>query len=110
VPYVIGAACIDELDASCVESCPVDCIYEGARKRYIQPEECIECGACLPVCPVDAIVDEPSEDPEWAVDNERFFALPLPGRSEPLGSPGGADSVGPVGADTEMVARNAVTR
>jgi NAD-dependent dihydropyrimidine dehydrogenase PreA subunit len=54
--YVINEHCIDELDGSCVESCPVDCIYEGLRKRYIHPDECIDCGACLPECPVDAIL------------------------------------------------------
>ena len=49
--YVIGPMCIEELNGSCVDACPVDCIYEGERRRYIQPSECIECGACLPVCP-----------------------------------------------------------
>jgi NAD-dependent dihydropyrimidine dehydrogenase PreA subunit len=104
MPYVIGAECIDEIDGSCVATCPVDCIYEGARRRYIQPEECIECGACLPACPVDAIASVPGDSPEWAEDNARFFAITLPGHDEPLGSPGGAEAVGAVGADTELVA------
>jgi NAD-dependent dihydropyrimidine dehydrogenase PreA subunit len=55
VPYVIAAACIDVMDRSCVEECPVDCIYEGERKLYINPSECIDCGACEPACPVQAI-------------------------------------------------------
>lgn len=104
MPYVIGATCIDELDGSCVDVCPVDCIYEGARKRYIQPAECIECGACLPACPVDAITAGPADSPVWAEDNARFFTITLPGHDEPLGSPGGAEDVGAVGADTELVA------
>jgi len=105
VPYIIGPACIDELDGACVDSCPVDCIYEGIRKRYIQPEECIECGACLPVCPVDAITSGPDPaETVWAEDNERFFLTVLPGREAPLGSPGGASDVDPIGADTELVA------
>ncbi|MDQ1663813.1 MAG: hypothetical protein QOJ68_3793, partial [Blastococcus sp.] len=54
MPYVIGAECIDVNDMSCVEECPVDCIYEGDRKLYINPKECIDCGACEPVCPVEA--------------------------------------------------------
>jgi len=38
-----------------VEECPVDCIYEGPRMLYIHPDECVDCGACEPVCPVEAI-------------------------------------------------------
>lgn len=103
--YVINEKCIDELDGSCVEVCPVDCIYEGATKRYIHPTECIRCGACLAECPVSAIqAPEDITDPTWAEDNKAFFALPLPGRDEALGSPGGAMGTGPVGADTQLVA------
>jgi NAD-dependent dihydropyrimidine dehydrogenase PreA subunit len=40
--------CIDCVNRSCVKECPVDCIYEGARALYIQPVECIDCGACVP--------------------------------------------------------------
>jgi NAD-dependent dihydropyrimidine dehydrogenase PreA subunit len=103
--YVITDQCIDELDASCVACCPVDCIYEGTRKRYISPEECIDCGACLPECPVDAIfAPGESPDPVWAEDNAAFFTQVLPGRDAPLGSPGGAGPTGPVGTDTPLVA------
>jgi len=108
--YVINEHCIDEMDGSCVENCPVDCIYEGLRKRYINPDECIDCGACLPECPVDAII-APGESPdpawpneEWGADNAAFFTLTLPGRDSPLGSPGGAGGTGPAGADTPLVA------
>ena len=55
LPYVIAEPCIDVMDKSCVDECPVDCIYEGSRKLYISPVECIDCGACEPVCPVEAI-------------------------------------------------------
>ena len=58
MPYVIASACIDVNDKACVEECPVDCIYEGDRKRYINPSECIDCGACEPVCPVEAITQD----------------------------------------------------
>ena len=57
--YVIAAACVDHSDQSCVSVCPVDCIWgdlEVDRKMYVDPESCIECGACRPVCPNDAIV------------------------------------------------------
>lgn len=102
MPYVIGPTCIDELNGSCVDACPVDCIYEGERRRYIQPSECIECGACLPVCPVKAITNGSNAEPDWLEDNARFFDTALAGRSEPLGSPGSASSVGTVGVDTEL--------
>jgi NAD-dependent dihydropyrimidine dehydrogenase PreA subunit len=103
--YVINERCIDELDGSCVQSCPVDCIYEGARKRYIQPDECIDCGACLPECPVDAIIaPDESPDPVWVADNALFFTLTLPGRDSALGSPGGAGPAGAAEADTPLVA------
>ena len=49
VAYVIAEPCIDVLDRACVEECPVDCIYEGARALYIHPDECVDCGACEPV-------------------------------------------------------------
>ncbi|MBA3293688.1 MAG: ferredoxin [Geodermatophilaceae bacterium] len=106
MPYVIAEPCIDVMDKSCMEECPVDCIYEGARKLYIHPRECIDCGACEPVCPVEAISVDRRVAPEqeaFIADNERFFAEPLPGRDEPLGTPGGASLLGPVGVDTEMV-------
>ncbi len=53
--YVITEACVGVKDRSCVDVCPVDCIYEGPEQLYIHPEECIDCGACEPECPVDAI-------------------------------------------------------
>jgi len=104
VPYVIGAACIDTMDKSCMEECPVDCIYEGDRKLYIQPNECIDCGACEAVCPVEAISSHRKAEKEFVADNARFFLEILPGRPTPLGSPGGAGKVGPIGVDTPMVA------
>ena len=102
--YVINEHCIDEMDGSCVENCPVDCIYEGLRKRYINPDECIDCGACLPECPVDAIIaPDESPDPVWVADNAAFFTETLPGHDAALGSPGGADPACPAGTDTPLV-------
>ena len=105
--YVIGKACVDVVDRSCVEECPVDCIYEGARALYIHPDECVDCGACEPVCPVEAIYyedDLPAEQQQHLSDNAAFFNETLPGRDGPLGSPGGAAKLGALGADTELVA------
>ena len=105
--YVIGEPCVDVLDRACVDECPVDCIYEGERMLYIHPDECVDCGACEPVCPVEAIYYEDDVPEQWRVytkENAEFFTEPLPGREEPLGSPGGAGKLGAVGADTPFVA------
>ncbi|HEY1971551.1 MAG TPA: ferredoxin [Pseudonocardia sp.] len=105
--YVIGSACVDVTDRACVDECPVDCIYVGARMAYVNPDECIDCSACEPVCPVEAIVpvDEVSPaDQGFVALNARFFTEPLPGRSEPLGQPGGAAGLGPIGVDHPFVA------
>src|SRR5438445_10435503 len=71
--YVITDPCIDVLDKSCVEVCPVDCIHyeEGVdRKLFIDPDECIDCGACEPVCPVTAIFAEDDVPPHHAAYTE----------------------------------------
>jgi NAD-dependent dihydropyrimidine dehydrogenase PreA subunit len=105
--YVIGEPCVDVLDRACVEECPVDCIYEGDRMLYIHPDECVDCGACEPACPVEAIYYEDDLPERWKSyqdENARFFTETLPGRDEPLGSPGGAGKLGAVGADTPLVA------
>ncbi|MFE9649614.1 ferredoxin [Streptomyces sp. NPDC006365] len=104
--YVIGAACVDVMDRACVDECPADCIYVGERMAYINPEECIDCSACEPVCPVEAITMEEEVPPEQAAfvtENARFFTSVLPGRGEPLGTPGGAEALGPIGVDTPFV-------
>lgn len=107
MPYVIAEACIDVMDRSCVEECPVDCIYQGERKLYINPLECIDCGNCEPACPVEAISQDrrvPEDQQGFVADNRRFFELPLPGRADVLGAPGGSANIGPLGVDTELVA------
>ncbi len=64
--YVITQPCIGSKDASCVEVCPADCIHPTPDERgfaraehlYINPDECIDCGACEPACPSTAIFQE----------------------------------------------------
>lgn len=59
-----------------MEVCPVDCIHEGEDQYYIDPDVCIDCGACEPVCPVEAIfADEfvPEEEKEYIQKNADFF-------------------------------------
>ncbi len=95
--YVISTVCVESRARTCVEVCPVDCIYEGADQLYIHPEECIDCGACEPECPVSAISYGEGGDPD--LDRaQRFFFDVLPGRDQPLGSPGGAKSLGLIDA------------
>ncbi|GAA4490531.1 ferredoxin family protein [Rhodococcus olei] len=104
--FVIGAPCVDVMDRSCLQECPVDCIYEGARKLYINPAECIDCGACEPACPVEAIVSDRDGDEDFepfVADTAEFFHSVLPGRDDPIGSPGGARNIGPVGVDSRYV-------
>src|SRR5262245_44322019 len=63
--YIIAEPCIDIKDKSCVDVCPVDCIHEADRILVIDPEECIDCGACEPECPVEAIFPEDALPDKW---------------------------------------------
>jgi len=65
MPYVITEACVGTKDKACVDVCPVDCIYEGEQQLYIHPDECIDCGACEPECPVTAIFHDSAVPAEW---------------------------------------------
>ena len=74
MPHIIAEPCVNTKDTACAEVCPVDCIhplkdeeeYEEAKMLYINPDECIDCGACIPECPVDAIFDEDDLPPQWS--------------------------------------------
>ena len=71
--YVITQPCINVKDASCVAVCPVECIhptkdepeFATESQLYIDPETCIDCGACEPECPVDAIFEEEFVPEKW---------------------------------------------
>jgi NAD-dependent dihydropyrimidine dehydrogenase PreA subunit len=98
VTYVIAQPCVDVKDRACLYECPVDCIYEGRRSLYIHPDECVDCGACEPVCPVEAIFyedDVPSEWHAYTQANSEFF--------DDLGSPGGARQLGRTERDHPLV-------
>ena len=77
--YVITTPCIDTTDQSCVDVCPVDCIHfeEGKdRMLYIDPDECIDCGACEPACPVSAIFaedDVPDDQEAFKEINRAYY-------------------------------------
>ena len=86
--YVVTSTCIDVKDGICQKVCPVECIYEGGRMMYIQPDECINCGICVSVCPVQAIyedVDVPAEEQPFVAANTEFFGEGVTG----WGAPGG---------------------
>jgi NAD-dependent dihydropyrimidine dehydrogenase PreA subunit len=87
--YVITSPCIDVKDGACQDVCPVECIYEGGRMMYIQPDECINCGLCLSVCPVEAIFEDdatPAAEAAFKAANAEFFGAAVTG----WGAPGGA--------------------
>ncbi|WP_406691918.1 ferredoxin family protein [Saccharopolyspora sp. ID03-671] len=97
--YVIAEPCVDVLDKTCIEECPVDCIYEGGRMLYIHPDECVDCGACEPVCPVEAIYYDEDVPDEWAAytkANADFF--------EESGLSGGGKKTGKTDFDVAPIA------
>jgi ferredoxin len=70
--YIIGNKCVGVKDGICIEVCPIeDTIVEGPDSMYINPDTCIDCGACLPECPVDAIYDSEEE----AIENNELDAV-----------------------------------
>ena len=94
--FIIGTKCISTCDTACVDVCPVDCIHgpididgggaevatldsvEGLQ-LYINPEDCIDCNACIPACPPDAIYEDEEQcieeegNDESVIKNYEFF-------------------------------------
>ena len=65
--YVVADPCVKCKYTDCVAVCPVDCFYEGKNSLAINPDECIDCGACEPECPTTAIFEESELPSKWAV-------------------------------------------
>ena len=86
MPYIIAQPCIDVKDRGCVDVCPVDCIYEGEKQLFIHPDECIDCGACEPECPVTAIFPEEDVPEQWkefiAMNKDIFGSDTPPGKPQ----------------------------
>lgn len=103
--FVITQPCIDTRDQACVEVCPVDCIHfeESAdRMLYINPAECIDCGACQPACPVQAIFPEgdvPGEMAQFVELNSTWYSDPASVRSAVAGMAAGPGSARTEGAE-----------
>ena len=89
--YLVTDNCIKCKHTDCVEVCPVDCFYEADNFLAINPDECIDCGVCVPECPVDAIVADHELQPEtrekWDEINRRVsdWNVNIIDRIEPLG-------------------------
>ena len=79
--HVVTDACHRCRYTECVDACPVECFHADAERLYIDPDVCIDCGACIPVCPVHAIVDAfdlPAGQEMWLEVNADMCAtLPL---------------------------------
>jgi ferredoxin len=97
--FIIGNKCISCIDGACLKVCPMDCIHgpisttnmgigasqlsieqKMGKQLYINPDECIDCGACVPECPVDAIFSSEKQaielgDEESVHKNYEFFGL-----------------------------------
>lgn len=87
--FVVTANCKGCRFTDCVSVCPVECFHGDGEMLYIDPEECIDCGACVPECPVEAIYDEtelPDDMKGWLkINAERAPTLPtIAEASEPL--------------------------
>ena len=101
--FIIGSKCVGVCDTACVNVCPVACIHgpistiaEGAevdelrekgkigdKQLFINPDDCIDCGACVPECPVEAIYDDEEQaiedgEKEYVKKNYEFFDVNLP--------------------------------
>jgi ferredoxin len=98
--YVVCEPCHDCKYTDCVVVCPTDCFYHDDMQLYIDPDECIDCEACVPECPVEAIFHETSVPDPWGhyvqLNAERVSALKQNGghiteRTEPQKGPGCRD-------------------
>jgi NAD-dependent dihydropyrimidine dehydrogenase PreA subunit len=98
--FVVTQACVDVKDRSCIQVCPADCLFEGDRMMYINPDQCINCGACEAVCPTQAIrFDDELEgdDAVFLEVNAQFF--------EGLDISGGGRKLGRIDHDADYVAQ-----
>jgi ferredoxin len=83
--YVVCEPCHDCKYTDCVAVCPTDCFYQDDMQLYINPEDCIDCGACVPECPVEAIFRDTDVPSPWShfvqLNAERVLGLKESGGS-----------------------------
>jgi ferredoxin len=63
--YVVTAPCFGCKYTDCVVVCPCECFHEGEKMLYINPDDCVDCDACVSECPVEAIFYEENVPPQW---------------------------------------------
>jgi ferredoxin len=81
MPHVVTDNCTGCRFTDCVTTCPVSCFHGDDERLYIDPDACIDCGACIPACPVEAISElidiQPSQEKWIHINAERAQALPV---------------------------------
>ena len=87
--HVVAEPCFNCKYTDCVVVCPVECFYEGEAMVFIKPDECIDCEACVPECPVEAIFHEDNVPEQWkdyiALNKEMAEGCPvITEKKEPL--------------------------
>ena len=113
--FVVTENCIKCKYTDCVEVCPVDCFYEGENMLVIHPDECIDCGVCVPECPAEAIFSdtEPQATAQWLEINRKYADLgpnstakkpALPDADKENGRPGKAAELSPLPASEDASA------
>ena len=78
--FVVTGACLDCVYTSCVDVCTVEAFHEAPDRLLINPDTCIDCEACVPECPVDAIFAEdnvPEDQKEWIELNKEAETHPV---------------------------------
>ncbi len=106
--YVVAEPCINCKFTDCVAVCPVDCFYEGENTLVINPDECIDCGACEPECPANAIFEEDDVPEKWAeyVELNAKFSAEWPNITEQQEPMPEADKFKDVEGKRELLSEN----
>lgn len=75
--FIVRDPCVKCKYMDCVSVCPVECFHEGENMLVIDPEECIDCGLCIPECPVDAIIEDfkVDADNKWFAINKKYSEI-----------------------------------
>jgi ferredoxin len=89
--YVVTEACIRCKYMDCVDVCPVDCFYEGENMLVIDPDQCIDCGVCVPECPAEAIIPDTHDDAVQWIELNREYSKAWPNITKKTQVPADAD-------------------
>ena len=91
--FVVTENCIKCKYTDCVDVCPVECFHEGPEMLVINPDECIDCGLCVPECPIEAIFEEDDlpEEQAYFLDINKQLATKWPIIEAMIAAPEDAD-------------------